>query len=559
MNLLSFLLRNSPKVVVIAIITGVISGLSSTGLIAVIHTALGSTDSSMAMLALSFIGLCLIILLTRVASQVQLLRIGQGAIVDLRMNLSRKILAAPLRQLEDLGASRLLATLTDDTVVISNALVAIPILCTNIAMVLGCLVYLGWLSWTALLAVLAFMVVGVISYQLPMISAMRSFKRARDDQDALFSNYRAMTEGTKELKLHHRRRKTFLNDVLYATAVSLRRNSIAGMTVAIVASSWGQLLFFVLIGLLLFALPNLTNIDRNTQAGYTLIFLYMMAPLEIVLNTLPTLGRAGVALDKVETMGISLAKESAQDEAMTIAKPEPSWKELELIGVTHTYYHEQDNSSFILGPLNLTFHAGEIVFMAGGNGSGKTTFAKLLTGLYVPEEGEIKLDNWKITDETRESYRQHFSAIFSDFYLFESLLGLESPDLDDQAQVYLGQLQLNHKVKVENGRFSTTALSQGQRKRLALLTTYLEDRPFYVFDEWAADQDPLFKDIFYNQLLPGLKAKGKTVLVISHDSSYYHLADRIIKLEYGKIDNTWDYATAGKEIAAMKLEEKVAV
>jgi putative ATP-binding cassette transporter len=331
------------------------------------------------------------------------------------------------------------------------------------------------------------------------------------------------------------------------------------MTVAIVASSWGQLLFFVLIGLLLFALPDLTNIDKNTQSGYTLIFLYMMAPLEIVLAMFPTLGRAGVALDKVEAMGISLAKESAQDEAMTMAKPERSWEKLELIGVTHSYHQEQENSSFILGPLNLAFHAGEIVFMAGGNGSGKTTFAKLLTGLYVPEDGEIKLDGLKITDDTRESYRQHFSAIFSDFYLFESLLGLESPNLDDQAQDYLGQLQLNHKVKVENGKFSTTALSQGQRKRLALLTTYLEDRPFYVFDEWAADQDPLFKDIFYNQLLPGLKAKGKTVLVISHDSSYYYLADRIIKLEYGKLDNSWDYATAGKAITLMELESKVTV
>jgi len=175
--------------------------------------------------------------------------------------------------------------------------------------------------------------------------------------------------------------------------------------------------------------------------------------------------------------------------------------------------------------------------MAGGNGSGKTTFAKLLTGLYVPENGEIRVDGRNLTEATRESYRQHFSVIFSDFYVFESLMGLESPDLDEQARSYLDQLQLSHKVKVENGKFSTTALSQGQRKRLALLTTYLEDRSFYVFDEWAADQDPLFKDIFYNDLLGGLKARGKTVLVITHDNSYYHLADRIIKLENGQLDN----------------------
>ena len=536
MNLLRFLSRNSPVVVIIAIITGVICGFASTGLIAVIHIALGGTANSTATLVLAFTGLCLLVLLTRIGSQVQLLRIGQGAIVDLRMQLSRKILAAPLRQLEDLGAPRLLVTLTEDTTSISNALVSIPILFANVAMVVGCLVYLGWLSWTVLLAVLAFLVVGIITYQLPMTAAMRFIKHAREDQDVLFAGFRAMTEGTKELKLHHQRRETFLNDVLNRSALALRRNSVVGMTIFIAGSSWGQLLSFILIGMLLFAVPELTNINKNIQTGYTIIILFMMAPLEIVMTILPTLGRSSVALAKVEAMGISLAKESKNDE-LVIADSKPSWRHLELLDVTHSYHNEQDNSSFILGPLSASFEPGEIVFMAGGNGSGKTTFAKLLTGLYVPENGEIRVDGRNLTEATRESYRQHFSVIFSDFYVFESLMGLESPDLDEQARSYLDQLQLSHKVKVENGKFSTTALSQGQRKRLALLTTYLEDRSFYVFDEWAADQDPLFKDIFYNDLLGGLKARGKTVLVITHDNSYYHLADRIIKLENGQLDN----------------------
>jgi putative ATP-binding cassette transporter len=536
MNLLRFLSRSSPVVVIIAIITSVICGFASVGLIAAIHIALGGTTNSMATMVVGFSGLCLLVLLTRIGSQVQLLRIGQGAIVDLRMHLSRKILAAPLRQLEDLGAPRLLVTLTEDTTSISNALAAIPILFANAAMVIGCLVYLGWLSWSVFLAVMAFLVVGIITYQLPMTAAMRFIKRAREDQDALFAGFRAMTDGTKELKLHHHRRETFLNDVLHRSALALRRNSVVGMTIFTAGSSWGQLLSFILIGLLLFAAPELTNINKNIQTGYIIIILFMMAPLEIVMTILPTLGRSSVALAKVEAMGISLAKESKNDE-FAIADPKPSWRHLELLDVTHSYHNEQDNSSFRVGPLSVSFEPGEIVFMAGGNGSGKTTFAKLLTGLYVPENGEIRVDGRNITEATRESYRQYFSVIFSDFYVFESLLGLESPDLDEQAQSYLGQLQLDHKVKVENGKFSTTALSQGQRKRLALLTTYLEDRSFYVFDEWAADQDPLFKDIFYNDILLGLKARGKTVLVITHDNSYYHLADRLIKLENGQFDN----------------------
>jgi putative ATP-binding cassette transporter len=127
-------------------------------------------------------------------------------------------------------------------------------------------------------------------------------------------------------------------------------------------------------------------------------------------------------------------------------------------------------------------------------------------------------------------------VVFSDFYLFDTLLGLQTPELDRRAREYLTKLQLDHKAKVKDGALSTTDLSQGQRKRLALLTAYLEDRPIYLFDEWAADQDPLFKDVFYLQLLPELQAKGKTVLVISHDDRYYHLGDRIIKLDYGKVE-----------------------
>ncbi|HET7113307.1 MAG TPA: ATP-binding cassette domain-containing protein, partial [Pyrinomonadaceae bacterium] len=157
-------------------------------------------------------------------------------------------------------------------------------------------------------------------------------------------------------------------------------------------------------------------------------------------------------------------------------------------------------------------------------------------GLYVPESGDIRLNNMTIDDETRDTYRQLFSVVFSDFYLFESLLGLNVGELDSRARDYIAQLQLQHKVTVQDGALSTIELSQGQRKRLALLTAFLEDRPFYIFDEWAADQDPHFREIFYLQLLPELKAKGKTVLVITHDDRYYSLADRIVKLDYGKIE-----------------------
>jgi putative ATP-binding cassette transporter len=221
------------------------------------------------------------------------------------------------------------------------------------------------------------------------------------------------------------------------------------------------------------------------------------------------------------------------------------------MGVTHQYGGDTSDSRFVLGPVNLKFAPGEVVFVVGGNGSGKTTLAKLITGLYAPEKGGIIIDGEPITDVNRESYRQLFSVVFSDFYLFESLLGFQSPEGDERAREYLGRLNLDHKVKVTNGKLSTIDLSQGQRKRLALLTAYLEDRPIYLFDEWAADQDPSFKELFYLHLLPELRDKGKTVFVISHDDKYYHVGDRTIKLEYGKVE--CDYYNLDVNRASMEV------
>jgi len=201
----------------------------------------------------------------------------------------------------------------------------------------------------------------------------------------------------------------------------------------------------------------------------------------------------------------------------------------------HRYHREREDDSFMLGPISLTMGPGELVFLIGGNGSGKSTLAKVITGLYPPAGGEIRLNGTVIGDQNRDDYRQCFSTVFSDYFLFERIVGTGGADGDRRAREYLERLHLNHKVSIKDGAFSTTQLSQGQRKRLALLCAYIEDRPFYLFDEWASDQDPLFKDVFYTQLLPELRSLHKAVLVITHDDRYFDRADRLIKLDYGKI------------------------
>ncbi|PLZ88902.1 ABC transporter ATP-binding protein [Fischerella muscicola CCMEE 5323] len=535
MNLFRLLLRTSALLLSLAVLAGILSGGCAAGLIALINATLSQNQPSTTTLVSSFVALCLVRLIANFASQVLLIHLSEKAILDLRMLLSRRILASPLRQLEQIGAYRLLAVLTEDIRTISSTVLIIPFFCINIAIVIACLIYLGWLSTTVFVIGVCFLFLGIFSYLIPMMKAMSLLELAREQEDRLFNHFCAITQGTKELKLHRQRRQSFLKEDLCTTALSYRRHNVVGMSVFAAAASWGQILFFIVIGLLLFTLPSLTKIHFTIISAYALTIIYMMSPLEHIMSMLPTVTRALVALKKAESLGLSLPTSSNETYSEKVLSLGQFWQYLELVNVTHTYYQEREETNFILGPINLKFHPGELIFIVGGNGSGKSTLAKLISGLYIPETGEIYLDGKLIDNHNREWYRQQFSVVFSDFYLFERLLGLDNSNLDAQTQNYLVQLQLDHKVKVKDGVLSTTNLSQGQRKRLALLTTYLEDRPIYMFDEWASDQDPVFKEIFYTQLLPELKSRGKSVLVITHDDRYFYIADRIVKLEYGKV------------------------
>lgn len=541
MQFLKFITGYSRTLVILAILAGTASGACKALIVALVNTVINPHPPEQNLfLLVAFVALCLAMPTSRFIAQALLTHLGQKAIFDLRMRLSQQILKTPLRQLEEKGSPRIMAVLTDDIATISNTVIGIPILCMQAAVVLGSLGYMAWLSWRTFLIVFGFVVIGATIYQMAVRKALVYLKEAREQQDALMKHFRTLLDGAKELKLHLQRRHTFLRHVFQPSAAAFRRSNFTGNLIYAATSSFGyQLIFLILVGLLIFLMPAVTTIDTKTLTGFTLALFYMLIPLGDIITLAPTLARANIAMDKIRSLGLSLPTTTDNDDVPP-RLPAVTLEQVELSGVTHSYQHDSDHRTFMLGPVELVFHPGELTFLVGGNGSGKTTLAKLLCGLYAPESGEIRLNGQPVTEETRDAYRQLFSVVFYDFYLFESLLGLSAGEiageLDSRADDYIKQLQLQHKVKVQDGALSTIDLSQGQRKRLALLTAFLEDRPFYIFDEWAADQDPLFREVFYLQLLPELKAKGKTVLVISHDDRYYSLGDRIIKLDYGKIE-----------------------
>ncbi|HTL88043.1 MAG TPA: ABC transporter transmembrane domain-containing protein, partial [Leptolyngbya sp.] len=362
MQLISFLLRSSRKMVAIAILTGFLSGISSAGLIALISRAIGDADANISRIAGAFVGLAVLSLITSIISQVVLIRLAQDAVFNLRLQLSQQILSSELRHLEQLGNARMMATLTEDVQAVATAVSSFPFLCIDLATVIGCFAFIGSLSWIVFAMVMGLFALAFSTCQWILNQARRRMVYAREDQDQLFGHFRSITDGIKEMKLHYPRRQVFLEEDLEASSASFRRHNIDALILFAMAGSWGKLIFFFAIGFVLFALPSILSIPLETLSGYVLTFTYLMLPLDKLVLKLPVLSQASVSLQKIETLGLSLKSRS---EASTIPASIKPWQQIELRHVTHRY-HQSEDVQFTLGAIDLTLNAGEIVFIVGG-------------------------------------------------------------------------------------------------------------------------------------------------------------------------------------------------
>jgi putative ATP-binding cassette transporter len=538
MGLIAFLLRASRGLIVLSVLAGLTAGLAGVGLIALIQRELTrdpSRPDAMAM-AWAFVGLCAAAAATRVAAQMAMIRLGHGAVAELGVHLVRRTLMLPLRAFESLDSSALLAALTEDIAILANALIGVPHLCINIPIVVACFAYAGWLSPAILACGLVFAALAIAAYVAVTARGVGGLRRARARQDVVVGQFRTVIGGFRELKQHRGRRAAFLAESLEPDVAAARGETVGALSAFAVADGWSQLAFFAFIGFLLFGLPRFATIDRPTQVSAVFIVLYVMTPLDLVLTWVPILGRARASLLKIQSLLPEIERHVEAEPPRPIpARRLDSVESVSLEGVTFSYRDPAGDRGFSLGPIDLTLRRGEIVVLAGGNGSGKTTLVKVLSGLYRPQSGVVRVDGHAVVDSEAESHRQLFSVVFADGHLFGDLHGLASDAIDERARDGLERLGLAPMVSVRDGLFSTLDLSQGQRRRLALLSAWLEDRPFCILDEWAANQDPVFKRMFYAKLLPEMRAAGKGLLVISHDEDYFDAADRVIRFREGRV------------------------
>ena len=532
--MLSYLIRQSRGLLFAASLASMLSGAGGVLLVAKINVALTADAAARAALAWSFGAVAVGAMVCHMVSSVLFERLSQRAQADTRRFIAGRVLETDYRRLEEIGGPRVQSALSEHSARVAEFFVSAPNILINAVIVTGCLVYMAMLSIPVFLVGLLVIALGSGGYHLANLRAIRHLDAASKEQDNLFGHFRALIEGAKELRLHRAKREVFRDEVLDHSIEQVRAQRALGMSIFMISASWGNFLVYAFIGLVLFVLVGDVPDRARVMTGFALVFLYMVAPLETLLLNLPRANLARVAAARIDEITREMPDDDGCQAAATPGEPK-ALASVSLEGVRHRYFHELSEEFFALGPIDLAFEPAQVTFLVGGNGSGKTTFAKLLVGLYAPEEGTVRLDGQVVRSTERDRYRQTFSTVFSDFHLFDRLLDIPSADLDTRGNRLIERLQLQHKVQLRGGAFTTRALSQGQRKRLALVVACLENRPFLVFDEWAADQDPAFKDVFYRELLPELRAQGKTVLVISHDDRYFPLADRLVRMENGQI------------------------
>ncbi|MDN3441803.1 multidrug ABC transporter permease/ATP-binding protein [Psychrobacter sp. APC 3279] len=557
------------------ILLNLVNAAVSVGIIAYInHTFISQpVFDTLSWLSLAqFSLLVLLLLVTTFLSQYALTRLGHRFVYELRTKLVKQIIDTTVPQIDHLGSARLLASLSSDIQSITVAFVRMPELVQGVILSVGVGLYLGWLSLPLLFIVMFWIVMTIWISTILVKHVYTHLTELREINDALYQDYQSIIEGRKELALNQHRAEKLYTDDFLAHAKSYEKTVTKSDTFHLSAVNWSNIMMFASIGIV-FAVANYLDIPMGVATTFSLTILFMQSPLLHAVGAYPTLQTAQVALEKIQSL--ELAEHQPSFATDTVAQ---DWQSITLNNINYRYVgssnsshapdtavndnaQNSDNSdnnqnpdNNILKSVNLTLQRGDVVFLIGANGSGKSTLAKIITGIFTPTTGTVQVDGQSVNSENNADFRQLFSAIFSDQHLFKQLIGYEGNEPDaDLVSDWLHKLNLQEKVSVSDHKLSTDKLSQGQRKRLAMLIAVAEQKDILLLDEWAADQDPAFRRVFYQTLIPELKAMGKTLFIISHDDGYFEHADRLLLMKEGRLIelNAEERQRASKDAIAM--------
>lgn len=523
------------KTIVLSILSGVLSFIYITFInsiiLEIIEDDIKFKKESIVVLSLTL--LCFI--WSRKVLSTFIINFSQSFLWTIRLSLIKLVLNSDYESFKS-HKNKVYASLVGDVPALTQASLTIIHFSSSVVMLISCFIYIWIISHILCLITLGVVLFGITVYQISNKLNQKHLIHARKLEDDFMKSFNAILSGFKEIFIDLRKGEEIFNDQLK----SISQSSIFSTRKALIGllnnQMIGQLLFYGLIGVTLTVLAGQLNIETGVIVKFLFIILFLLGSVETIMALLPGLIQAKIAFNKIITLELSLRSQKHSVEEVQAFNKLEDFVEIEIKNLEYGYDlkedSEKDIKAFKVGPINLFINKGDVVFIYGGNGSGKTTFISMLLGLLKPQSGQVLFNKELVDDENQKSYKMMFGVVFSDFYLFDGLYGIQFFD-EEKAQYYLKLFEIDHVVSFQDKKFSTINLSTGQRKRLALISILLERKPLIILDEWAADQDPYFRKKFYTKIIPLLKEEGFTIIAITHDDKYYNYADRLYKMEHG--------------------------
>jgi cyclic peptide transporter len=540
MGFLSFLKVRSAWVYVMLGLLGIINSLMYSGLLVFLNSRISDTPISFWPQYdwVLFVGAILLAYIGNRAFQIQMIKLTVQTTFDFEMLILRKLKNTDLESFEKLGKERVFTAIQD-----SSMLSHLPEVFMNafnsITIIVCCIAYLLSVSIIGGLVIALLMFLLLVLYMFRNFRLERELNGLRDLQNGYFRYLNDLLNGFREIKMSIKRNNSIYVDFLKKNRTKAKEISFSTSVKYLENELTGSYSWYLVLGFIIFLLPLLSVAKTADVSAFIITILYLIGPIAILVTMVPNITNIKIALERLRVFNADVETNLNvlyEDEESLSDNEFSAFQSIRFEEVTYSYYDASLQKTFLLGPLNIEIRANETLFAIGGNGSGKSTFLKLFVGLYYPHSGSIYYNNVRIAPDKYSDFRDRMVVVFSDSFLFnENYDGFALGKSNHKLMDLFKTMQFSDSFLRENEGMIRTDLSKGQQKRLSLIYAMLEDKELMVLDEWAAEQDPAFRQYFYTEILKNLKQSGKTLIMATHDDEYYRCADRVIKFNYGKI------------------------
>lgn len=520
-----------------------ISGIAVAAMIVIINIA--SQGYAQERVDLRFFALftvtLIIYILTKKYALSRTADLAQSAIFESRIRISDKLRHTDLVDFERIGKSVIFTTLSENTEAIMAAAKILAESFPALIMLFFSFLYVSHLSMTAFKLILFMMIFLVVLFLYFQRSLTEDLRKSVVIEESFFTTLQHLISGFQEIKVNQVKSEDLFTNHLQRISNEACQVKIETEQKYTHFTIFSNTIVYVLLASIVFLLPQISDLKGSEITAIISVVLFIMGPIGILVGGAAVLAKGDVAVETLEKLEASLQEKEEMDlELMdeSLLPKTTSIQQIQFENVCFEYPHLKHQQTFSIGPLSLTVKAGEVLYIVGGNGSGKSTLLKLITGLYSPKSGIIRVDDQILTEMDQHRFRNYFSIIFTNFYLFDRLYGMPSVDREEIHRL-LKEMKLEGKTHYVKGRFTnTTNLSTGQKKRLALIVALMEDKPIYIFDEVAADQDPTFRQHFYQHTVKRLAERGKIVILVSHDEAYFpqnECEGKVVRMDFGQL------------------------